>query len=149
MTVVVSKPINRLARMLKKPGGMTVRRALSNAGLNLEALRNDCLNTIDSTIEEMRALLATVPGRELEVAPQLYHLSNSMIGTSGTMRMVELSEAAFSLCETLDRIMQSKKWNSAPVEVHLSAISRLRLVDGNEEICKAIIDGLKRVAART
>ncbi|HVY33257.1 MAG TPA: hypothetical protein VG960_02430 [Caulobacteraceae bacterium] len=147
MSVVISKSTNRLAKLLRKPGGaITVSRALNSAKVNLDAIRPECCRTIDRILEDMAALFDA--GKGLENAPTLYKLSNQVVGFAGSMDMMELSQAAYSLCETLDRMITAERWSSPPVQVHLAAMSRLRQVDGNQDICKAIIDGLKRVAAQ-
>jgi hypothetical protein len=148
MSVVITKTTNRLEKMIKKPGGgITVGRALSNAQANLETIREDCGREIDSLLVRMSETFAA--GKGLDDAQTLYSLSNLVVGFAGSMNMAELSQAAYSLCETLDRMITGKRWSDAPVQVHLAAMSRLRQVDGNQEICKAIIDGLRRVAAQT
>jgi hypothetical protein len=148
MSVVITKTTNRLAKLIKTPnGGITAARALSSARANLETIREDCGREIDELLTRMSATFAA--GKGLEDAASLYSMSNLVIGFAGSMNMVELSQAAFSLCETLDRMITGQRWSEAPVQVHISAMSRLRQVDGNQEICRAIIDGLRRVAAQT
>jgi hypothetical protein len=148
MSVIITKSTNPLAKLLKKPGGgITVGRALSDARSNLETIREGCGREIDDLLQKMMTTFAA--GKGLEDAPALYSMSNLVVGFAGSMNMLELSQAAFSLCETLDRMIMMKRWSEAPVQVHLSAMSRLRQVDGNQEICRAIIDGLRRVAAQT
>jgi len=147
MTVIIRKPVNRLAKLIRRPGGLTVRRAMAAAEANVHSIRDRCAVAIDRTIEEIRDLNSQ--GHGLKNATALYRMSNSIIGTAGAIGMPHLAEAAFSLCETLDRMMNAQRWDSAPVEVHIAAMSRLRTVDGNESICKAILDGLRTLAART
>jgi hypothetical protein len=148
MSVIISKSSNRLAKLLRKPGGgLTVMKALSAARANLDSIRDDCLASIDAILDEMAETFRA--GRGLEDAPSLYSQSNLIVGFAGSMEMSALSQAAYSLCDMLDRMMTMKRWSSAPVEVHLAAMSRLRQADGDDDICREIIDGLRRVAAQT
>jgi hypothetical protein len=147
MTVVITKPHNRLAKMLRSPGGgITIKRALGAAEANLESIREAGAEEIDAILRQMTALLAA--GGGLADAPELYKMSNLVVGFAGTFGMTELSQAAYSLCDTLDGMITTQRWRQAPVDVHVTAMGRLRQVDGNEEICKAIIDGLRKVAAQ-
>jgi hypothetical protein len=147
MSVVISKSTNRLSKLLKTPqGGVTVARALKDADNNLEAIRPACLKAIDGALEEMAAVFDA--GASLEDAQILYGQSNLIVGFAGSMGMAELSQAAYSLCDTLDRMITSKRWSAEAVKVHLVSMSRLRQVDGNEDICREIINGLRQVAGK-
>ncbi|HUO23526.1 MAG TPA: hypothetical protein VMU59_13500 [Caulobacteraceae bacterium] len=112
---------------------------------NLDSIRGAGLTEIDELLAKMGAILQAGTGSA--EARELYRMSNLIIGYAGAFGMNELSQAAYSLCETLDGMINGQRWRKAPVEVHVAAMGRLRQVDGNQEICQAIIDGLKKVAA--
>jgi hypothetical protein len=148
MTVIITKPENRLAKMIHSPsGGVTVSRALIVAASNLDAIRDAGIEEIDALLRKMSAVLEA--GADLPEAPELYKMSNLVVGYAGAFGLEELSQAAYSLCDALDGMITTGRWRRARVEVHLAAMGKLRQVSGNHEICKAIIDGLRQVAAQS
>jgi hypothetical protein len=139
---------NRLAKMVKEPGGVRIGQALDQAEQNLETIQVACLEAMDAQIEEMERLCAE-GGRQPpeETKNRIYDLGNDVLAVAGAFEFKELGQAAFSLCELVDRLRSCAKWNQAAVEVHLSAFRLLRQHDPDSDRSSVIL-GLKGLTDR-
>ncbi len=139
---------NRLAKMVKEPGGVRIGQALEQASDNLETIQEQCLMAMDAQIEEMERLCSE-GGRQPpdETKTQIYDLGNDVLAVAGAFELKELGQAAFSLCELTDRLRTRGKWNQAAVEVHLSAFRLLRQPDPSSDRSSVIL-GLKGLTDR-
>ena len=139
---------NRLAKMVKEPGGVRIGQALEQAGQNLESIQVSCLEAMDAQIEEMERLCADGGRRPAEeIKNHLYDQGNDVLAVAGAFHLEELGEASFSLCELVDRLRTRGKWNQAAVEVHLSAFRLLRQPDPGGDRSSVIL-GLKGLTDR-
>ncbi|MGZ5983546.1 MAG: chemotaxis protein CheE, partial [Caulobacteraceae bacterium] len=120
MTVITRRPENRLAKVVFLPGGKTIAQALEEAQANLDDIRAESLDLLRAKLEEIQAI-----GRKAKTAPvaadlaTLYALSGEVLDIAGLFGLPELGQAAFSLCELLDRLKSRKVWNWPAVQVHL------------------------------
>jgi hypothetical protein len=139
---------NRLAKMVKEPGGVRIGQALDQAGQNLDTIQEQCLEAMDAQIDEMERLCAD-GGRQPpeDTKNQLYDLGNDVLAVAGAFQLAELGQAAFSLCELVDRLRSRGRWNQAAVEVHLSAFRLLRQPDPGADRSSVIL-GLKGLTDR-
>jgi len=139
---------NRLAKMVKEPGGVRIGQALDQAGQNLDTIQEQCLEAMDAQIDEMERLCAA-GGRQApeDTKNQLYDLGNDVLAVAGAFQLAELGQAAFSLCELVDRLRSRGRWNQAAVEVHLSAFRLLRQPDPDTDRSSVIL-GLKGLTDR-
>ena len=139
---------NRLAKLVQQPGGLKITEALHQAEVNLESVRDECLQTVDEKLAEIERLHASAPKEPTdEVVEQIYRAANEIHGLAGVFGLGELGEAAFSLCEIVDRLRTAGRWNGASVEVHLFALRLLRHPDEHSDRA-AILDGLRQVTNR-
>ncbi len=139
----------RLARLMAEPGGIRMVDAVAQANQNLEQVRDDCLNTVDrhlGEIERLHGQAADAPSVELR--EEIYRLANEIHGLAGVFGLRELGEAAFSLCELIDRLQVSHGWRSDAVDVHLSALRLLRRPEHLDHP-ETVLEGLRRVTDRT
>ena len=139
---------NRMAKMVREPGGVRLSDALEQAGKNLDSIQMECLAVMDGQIQEMERLCAE-GGRQPddEIKHQIYDLANDVLAVAGSFRLTELGQAAFCLCELVDRLRTSGKWNQAAVEVHLSAFRLLRFPDPGADRSSVVL-GLKGLTER-
>jgi len=140
---------NPLARMVRGAGGVRFEEAVAQAHANLDSIREDCIAAVDTDIARLDLLLDRAMHRPDPVAlSEAYQRSNAIAGVAGSCGMAELGEAAFSLCELLDRIMHSEGWNAQAAAVHLNAIKLLRSMAGAASggPGRAVLDGLREVA---
>ncbi len=139
---------NRLGKMVKEPGGVRLGEALDQAGKNLDSIQMECLKAMDGQIEEMERLCAE-GGRQPpdETKHEIYDLANDVLAVAGSFSLKELGEAAFCLCELVDRLRTRAKWNQAAVEVYLSAFRLLRYPDPGADRSSVLL-GLRGLTER-
>ena len=139
---------NRLAKMVKEPGGLKISDALDQAGKNLESIQASCMEAMDAQLDELERLCAEGGRRPPEaIKNRIYDVANDVLAVAGAFDLSELGQAAFCLCELVDRLRASGKWNQAAVEVHLSAFRLLRQPDGGADR-SSVIAGLKGLTDR-
>ncbi|MGZ5984612.1 MAG: hypothetical protein ACXWK7_06720, partial [Caulobacteraceae bacterium] len=76
-------------------------------------------------------------------------LSGEVLDIAGLFGLPELGQAAFSLCELLDRLKSRKVWNWPAVQVHLQGL--LVLADPDKippDGRQTVVDGLRQVCQR-
>jgi hypothetical protein len=140
---------SRLSKIIKQPGGTTVRGALKDAKRNLEQIRRECIAEIDVKLGLIQKALGPTDARPEDAElDALYRLSNDIVGMAGVFDMAELGEAAFSLCELLDRLKTADQWDRPAVEVHLSALTLLRRATPGAPENQDVLNGLRKLAAR-
>ncbi|WP_309629817.1 chemotaxis protein CheE [Brevundimonas sp.] len=115
-----------LARQMKDPGGRQVRDLERQAVAQLETHRDDAMATVGETLATLEALCAEAPAR---AGPQVYALASSIVDLAGYFDTGPLFEAAYSLCEISDRMIQADTWHWPSVQVHAQAL-RLILAGG-------------------
>jgi hypothetical protein len=150
VTVITRRPENRLGKAVFLPGGKTIAQALDDAQANLDEMRGESLDLLRAKLDEIQALGAknqTNPkAADLEA---LYGLSGEVLDIAGLFGLPELGQAAFSLCELLDRLKSRKAWNWPAVQVHLHGL--LVLADTEKtppEGRASVVDGLRQVCQR-
>jgi len=137
---------NRLAKLIRKPGGVKLNEAVRQAEENLKSVQDSCLEALDGYLAEIERLHVEGGSKPSEAAKEsIYQLANDIHGMAGVFGLGDLGDAAFSLCELVDRLRAAGRWNAASVEVHLSALRLLRLPGGDHG---DMIEGLRRVVAR-
>jgi hypothetical protein len=150
MTVITRRPENRLGKVVFMPGGKTIAQALDDAQANLDEMRGESLDLLRGKLEEIQAL-----GAKNETNPDaadletLYALSGEVLDIAGLFGLPELGQAAFSLCELLDRLKSKKVWNWPAVQVHLHGL--LILADPGKtppEGRASVVEGLRQVCQR-
>ena len=140
---------SRLAKLMRQPGGTTVAGALKDALRNLAMIRVDCVEEIDATLLLMQQRFG-----QAEVKPDpaelddFYRLSNDIVAMAGVFEMIELGEAAFSLCEIIDRLRAPDQWDWPAVEVHLSGLRLLRQAKPGLAEHQKVLEGLRKLTAR-
>jgi hypothetical protein len=150
MTVITRRPENPLGKVIWIPGGKSVAQALDDAQSSLDEIRGQELDVLRIKLEEIQIL-----GKKNQTTPNaadistLYALSSEVIDIGGLFGLPELGQAAFSLCELLDRLRSRKTWNWPAVQVHLHGL--LVLADPDKtppEARIAVVDGLRQVCER-
>ncbi len=139
---------NRLAALVMEPGGMRASDAIARADANLEAVRDDCIAAIDRHLERIEELHGDATQKATPaVKDEMYERANEIHGLAGIFGLGPLGEAAFSLCELLDRLRATRVWKPEAVDVHLSALRLLRHPPqgGGAE---AMLQGLRTVTDR-
>lgn len=153
MSVVTRlRPVNPLAGLIDKPGGLRVSDAVAAAEANLESVRDAALERLDAILVEMDACAAAAPGCEAAAVDTLYRLSNEVVGVAGVFGYPHMGEAAYSLCDLLDASRAAEAWRASAVGVHLRTLRLLRQQGGpsaDATTCQAILEGLRQVAQQS
>jgi hypothetical protein len=138
---------NRLASLLRKPGGLTVEEALKRAERHLEAVREKSVSALDGMIEEVAQIAASKDADKLTIVKS--H-ANEIFSLAGTFQLKELSEAANSLHELLIYGPQGEATPWSSIGVHVDALRSLRRPEMNGDLSgrMAVVQGLRLVSAR-
>jgi hypothetical protein len=139
---------NRLGKLLREPGGLTVGHALKKARENLDSIRDASLAGLDERLVKIEELRQT-GGRDAsaEVKQTIYRLSNEIHSIAGVFGLHQLGEAAFSLCELIDRQRLRNRWSPEAVDVHLAAFRIFRRPDDQID-GEAVLAGLRKITDR-
>ena len=150
MSVVTRlRPVNPLAGLIDKPGGLRVSEAVAAAEANLESVRGPALERLDAILAEMEACAGAVAGHDAAALDTLYRLSNEVVGVAGVFGYAPMGEAAYSLCDLLDVSRAAGAWRAAAVAVHLRTLRLLRSQGGpaaDPAACQALLEGLRQLA---
>jgi hypothetical protein len=143
----VFKVENKLAKVVSRPGGKTIKEALQSAGTNIESVRDQCM----TALEEKAGNLARIAGGDrgdgaMATLDRLYDVSNAIFGVAGAFGLEALAEAACSLCDVIHRFRSGEAVRWSAVDVHVDGIRLLAggLTRGADEI----LEGLRKVRAR-
>ncbi len=137
---------NRLAKLIRMPGGKKIGEALAEANANLETIRESGVAQVDETFSALETLLGGVARPPTETLKDAYNRANEIGGMAGTWGLEAMGDAALSLCGLLDRLIEEGGWAPEAVAVHMHALRRLRTTSGAAAE-RAVIDGLQKVAA--
>jgi HPt (histidine-containing phosphotransfer) domain-containing protein len=135
-------PTNRVAELLRRPGGVTAAEACARAERRVEAVRESSLAALD---EKITALAAS---GDTPIA-EIYSVATEIYSVAGTFGLKELAEAAQSLCELLNGAGRDDKFQDS-VRVHVDALRTLRRPELSSDATAraAVVAGLRRVATR-
>jgi len=142
---------NRLAAVVRKPGGKTIAEAVAGAEANLVAIRDDCVAAVDAILAamvELSAVLKAMPTPQH--LSKLYELADEMIGVAAIAHLPAVGTAAFSVCELVDAFTETGAWNWEAVAVHLNGLKLLRAMGDqiDEAAREQVLDGLRAVVRR-
>lgn len=140
---------SRLSKIIRQPGGTTVRGALKDAKRNLDMIRRECVAEIDVKLGVIQQKFGQADAKPSDAdLEELYRLSNDVVGMAGVFEMMELGEAAFSLCELIDRLKAPDQWDWPAVEVHLNGLRLLRRATPGAPENQDVLKGLRKLTAR-
>lgn len=115
-----------LARQLQDPGGRQVRDLEQQANARLETHRDDAMAAVTATLDALDGLCAEAA---IDAGPRVYALGSSIVDVAGYFDTGPLFDAAYSLCEVSDRMLQAETWHWPSIRVHAQAL-RLILASG-------------------
>lgn len=140
---------SRLSQLIEQPGGMTMRRALEQAGDNVASLREECLAAVVEAVTALERLMDEPAADEGAWLDEVYRLSANVLDVIGPFEMDDIASAAFSLCDLADRLRASGKCRRDWVMVHVQALRLLlQLPADAAEGRREVLAGLERVTAR-
>ena len=132
-----------LARQLQDPGGKLVKDAQRQAGEALEMHRDGTMATIAANLDALDALCSAAAA---DGGPRVYAFASSVVDLAGYFDTGPLFEAAYSLCEVSDRMIQAETWHWPSIQVHAQAL-RLILAGGCRvgQTSDALLAGLRSI----
>lgn len=148
--VVVRRPVNRLASLIRTPGGPTVAQALADVEERMGAIREPALAQLLSLLADVQAMardFGSAPADQQILA--VYGLCNEMLSIADVAGLPHLGQAALSLCELLDGSMTRNTWSPSAVTVHLDGLLLLADPTQGAEETEAVVAGLRQVVQRT
>lgn len=149
MSVRMRKRENSLARMVNQAGGMRAEDALRKAEENLDTIKPVLAEEVEKNLAALlQALDSAVTRPDKPVLDEAYLRSNQVAGMAGLSGLAPLGQAAFSLCELLDKLGVAERWNPEAVDVHLNAMRLLRRMPEPDKQTAHILQGLREVVAR-
>lgn len=136
-----------LASKMERPGGRTVRELTRRADEAVEQYRERVMAMISEHLVSLGQLCAQA---DEVAAVQIYAVASGIVDVAGYYDTGPLYEAAYSLCDTVDRMLSAASWNWPSVEVHHRALV-LILADGcrTGRASETLLDGLRAVARKT
>jgi hypothetical protein len=144
-------PKLKLTGQLKAAGGLPVVEALEAAHANLEAIRPECLSALQALTEEAVACLQRFPNTfSLEALKALYAIASRGVGTGVVSGAPAADTALVSLCDLLDHLRATGRWDREAVAVHVQTLQLLVHGAGQNmdtATADAILSGLKKVSA--
>jgi hypothetical protein len=140
----------RFERMARRPGGVNRKRALSQAQSNIEKLKPEFANWLDSQLPELRALLSRAADVSSDAAliERAYRNCSHLQDVGATMGFSLLTFVAKNLCKILDAASTDMVYDKDIVDCHVNAL----LLARTEPYCNKSPDqvsemttGLRRV----
>lgn len=150
--VIYNQPKNRLAKLLRTPGGISHAAALAGAQGNLDQLAPSLLAAVDvalAVLDEMAMSAASEPTPG-PAAAACYRSAAEVAGLAGLCGHARLGEVAHSLCSLVDHHIAAGTWSTPAVTAHLSVIGLLRasiFAEGSDEAAE-ILNGLRALVRR-
>jgi hypothetical protein len=145
-------PKHKLAEQLRQAGGLPVAEAVEAAQANLAELRPECLSELQALTGEAAACFEQFPA-VFDPAPlrTLYGIASRGVGTGAVCGTPAADTALISLCNLLDYLQTTRRWDLDAVAVHVKTLQLLVGSAGQdlgEAASDAILSGLTQVSAR-
>lgn len=144
--VKVHRPRYRLAEKLKRGDQITSTRALAQARARVDGLRSGILEAVDGELALLeQAARSDDPAARAE---GLIAAADRVAGLVCALeKLQDMATVALGLCQAVERMRQSGRWDDEAVAVHISGLRLLRLGVGQME-AQMLLAGLHKVQAR-
>lgn len=142
-------PKPKLAALLRMPGGLPVADALEAADRNLEAIRPTCQAELLTLLDRAEAAFQAIgEAFDDEGLSQLYGVAVSAIGGGEVCGAPAVDAALTSLCDLLDHLRTTRRFDREAVGVHVRAWRLLMNPELPAAGAEAVLSGLRQVSAR-
>lgn len=142
-------PKVRLAEIIKTPGGLSVADALVRAQAGLETLKPTCLAEQMALLEYAEAAFDQLGASFDDVAlAEIYSIAVRGIGTGAVCGAPAVDEVLNSLCDLVDHLRTSGRYDRDAVGVHVRAWRLLLNPALPPEGAEPVLEGLRKVSAR-
>ena len=149
--VTIHVPENRLAKLLRTPGGKPVAEAMSDAKQGLQSLQGDCMADLEKMLIAAEGVAARAKGQfDPQVSADLYATVSAAIGVPTACDLEAVDTALISLSDLLDYLTEKAIWDTNAVAVHLRAVKLLLRTASVKDAAgtQAILEGLRQVSQR-
>mgnify|MGYP001294647896 CR=1 FL=1 len=141
-------PKIRLTEILKTPGGLAVADALERAEAGLATLKPRCLKELANLLADAEAVFADLgPAFNDGGLADLYAVAVRGIGAGAVCGCPGVDEALTSLCDLIDHLRTSGRYDAEAVGVHLRAWRLLMAPGLSQDDARPVLDGLRKVSA--
>ena len=142
-------PKQRLAALLRTPGGPPVEEALTAASANLKTLKPACINELDDLLKAAETIFARLGSTfDADGLGELYDTAVRGIGLGDVCGAGSVDVALHSLCDLIDHLLTHQRYDADAVGVHLRAWRLLISTELPPEGAQAVLAGLNKVSAR-
>jgi hypothetical protein len=142
-------PKQRLAQLLKTPGGLPAAEALAAAQSNLAELKPLCIGELDTLLAAAEKIFAGIgPAYDAAGVAALYETAVRGIGLGDVCGAGSVDVALHSLCDLLDHLQTHERYDAEAVGVHLRAWRLLISIELPPEGAQAVLAGLNKVSAK-
>jgi hypothetical protein len=145
-------PVRSLSKLLKTPGGLPLVEAVARATANLGALAGACIAEVGSVIEQADAMMARRPETfDEDFLDETYGLVSPLIGVASVCGLNAIDVALHSMCDLLDHMKTSGRWDPESLLVHVQALKLLLHTESaqNAAQTEAVLDGLRKISRRS
>lgn len=140
-------PKQRLAQLLRKPGGPPAAEALSAAQSNLAELKPQCIGELKVLLEAAEKTFAELSAYDEAGVSALYDSAVRGIGLGDICGAGAVDVALHSLCDLLDNLKTDQRYDAEAVGVHLRAWRLLITTELPPEGAQQVLAGLNKVSA--
>jgi hypothetical protein len=141
-------PKQRLAALLRVPGGLPVAEALAGAESNLHDLKPQCIGELQLLLEQADAAFAGMGAAFDDIAlGELYDIAVRGIGLGDLCGAGSVDVALHSFCDLLDHLRTHARYDANAVGVHLRAWRLLISTELPPEGAQQVLQGLNKVSA--
>jgi hypothetical protein len=146
--VRIEHPRLRLAAQLGEAGGLTVAEAVQKANANLAEIAPQCLTELQRAAQAAEAAFrALPPAFAAEPLQGLYAIASRAVGLGAVGGAPGADVALVSLCDLVDRMAASGRWNLAAIGVHVQTLQALAFgAAGDARTTARVLAGLKLVS---
>lgn len=144
--VKVHRPRYRLADKLRRGDQITASRALAQARTRVDSLRGKTLEAVDQELALLDAAAAfSDPNARAEALIAAADRLGALV--CALEKLQDMATVAFGLCQLVERMRQSGRWDDNAVTVHISTLRLLRQGVSQME-AQVLLAGLQKVLAR-
>jgi hypothetical protein len=140
-------PKQRLAQLLRTPGGPPAAEALAAARDNLTVLKPQCVGELKALLEQAEKTFAGLKAYDEAALAELYDASVRGIGLGDLCGAGSVDVALHSLCDLLDHLQTQETYDAEAVGVHLRAWRLLITTELPPEGAEQVLAGLNKVSA--
>lgn len=146
MTTELINPTQRLTRILKEAGGVSIKGAMKDVQREMSLIKGDVRKELEKRLGVVNEAYAAIGEEESPESIQaLYDATNNIVGLGAFGGAPHFDTAAMCLCIMLDKMMRFAGYDPQPVAVHVNAFPLIFKAD--PVAAENIVEGLKKMGA--